>query len=132
MKWMLLLILISRLRQNQGSTNGDQWPSIKRKMLRQMTINIQQAGLVIRLGQREIKLMRMKWMKSLLEEESWLKRVEYAEQHYWRKGGRRSMEGWWESNIIRFLMMTRKLRRMTCLMTWIIRLALSGERLITG
>ena len=58
-----------------------------------MAIEVQKACLVIRLGKREIKLTKLKKMKSPpVEEFSW-RRVEYTEQQYLGKGGRRSMKG---------------------------------------
>ena len=58
-----------------GSISEDQWPSIKKKLLYQMAIEVQQPCLMIRLGQREIKLMKIKWMEYPVEEESSLRRV---------------------------------------------------------
>ena len=62
-----------------------------------MLIEVQQDSLVIRIGQRETKLMKMEWMKSPVEEESSLRKAEHTEQYSWRKRGRKSIKEWLES-----------------------------------
>ena len=81
MKWMLLLLmLINRLGENQRSISGDQRPLIKRKQINQMVIEVQQACLVIRLGQRETKLLKVNRVSN--RRKNLLRKVEQIAQSF--------------------------------------------------